>query len=135
VKTSSRRLKPDSCQTHQHKTDRLTTDSRQTLTPPDTTIASFAFLATRVTAVRTFPASHERRTRPGKPNGHGCYIMSILLLLIVSCLYHCQVCSNTRRWQYPDKYKCTCVTTLSQEAAIPALLKHLVHETADPDDS
>jgi hypothetical protein len=27
VKTSSRRLKPDSCQTHQHKTDRLTSDS------------------------------------------------------------------------------------------------------------
>jgi hypothetical protein len=33
-KTSSRRLKPDSCQKHQHKTDRLTSDSRQTQTPP-----------------------------------------------------------------------------------------------------
>jgi hypothetical protein len=37
MKTSSRRLKPDSCQTHQHKTDRLTPDSRQTQTPPDPT--------------------------------------------------------------------------------------------------
>jgi hypothetical protein len=57
VKTSSRRLKPDSCQTHQHKTDRLTPDSRQTQTPPDptigATIASFAFLAATVATVRT----------------------------------------------------------------------------------
>jgi hypothetical protein len=29
VKTSSRRLKPDSCQTHQNKTDRLTPDSHR----------------------------------------------------------------------------------------------------------
>jgi hypothetical protein len=56
-KTSSRRLKPDSCQTRQHKTDRLTPDSRQTQTPPDptigSTIASFAFLPTRVATVGT----------------------------------------------------------------------------------
>jgi hypothetical protein len=32
VKTSWRRLKLDSCQTHQHRTDRLTSDSRQTQT-------------------------------------------------------------------------------------------------------
>jgi hypothetical protein len=30
VKISSLRLKPDSCQTHQHKTDRLTPDFSQT---------------------------------------------------------------------------------------------------------
>jgi hypothetical protein len=57
MKTSSRRLKPDSCQTHQHKTDRLTPGSRQTQTPPDSTvgatIALFAFLATGVATVRT----------------------------------------------------------------------------------
>jgi hypothetical protein len=53
VKTSSRRQKADSCQTHQHKTDRLSPDSSQTQTPPDPTIASFAFLATRVATVRT----------------------------------------------------------------------------------
>jgi hypothetical protein len=47
VKTYSRRPKPDSCQTHQHKTDRLTPDSRQTQSPPDP-ITSFAFLATDI---------------------------------------------------------------------------------------
>jgi hypothetical protein len=30
------RLKPDSCESHQHQTDRLTPDCRQTQTPPDT---------------------------------------------------------------------------------------------------
>jgi hypothetical protein len=58
VKTSSRRLKPDSCQTHQHKTEHLIPDSRQTQSPPDPTIGatieSFAFLATRVATVRTW---------------------------------------------------------------------------------
>jgi hypothetical protein len=56
VKTSSRRLKPDSCQTHQHKTDRLTPDFRQTQTPPDTTVGatfpSCTFFATRVAIIR-----------------------------------------------------------------------------------
>jgi hypothetical protein len=56
MKTSSRRLKPNFSQTHQHKTERLTPDSRQTQTPPDPTIgsttASFAFLATEVATVR-----------------------------------------------------------------------------------
>jgi hypothetical protein len=78
VKTSSRRLKPDACQTHQHKTDRLTPDSRQTQTPPGPTIgaivALFVFLAARVATVRTsfqfFSASHERRTRTVKCDGH-----------------------------------------------------------------
>jgi hypothetical protein len=44
------------CQTHQHKTDRLTLDSRKVQTPPDpaigATILSFAFLPTRATTVR-----------------------------------------------------------------------------------
>jgi hypothetical protein len=57
VKTSSRGLKPDSCQTYQRKSDRLTPDSRQMQTPRDpaigATIASFAFLATRVATVTT----------------------------------------------------------------------------------
>jgi hypothetical protein len=48
--------KPDSCQTHQRKTDRLTPDSRQTQAPPHltvgTTMASFVFFATRVATVR-----------------------------------------------------------------------------------
>jgi hypothetical protein len=44
VKASSWQLKPDSSQTYQHKTDRLT---------PESTIALFAFLATRVSTVRT----------------------------------------------------------------------------------
>jgi hypothetical protein len=35
MKTSSRRLKPDSCQTHQQNTYRLTPDFRQTNTLPD----------------------------------------------------------------------------------------------------
>jgi hypothetical protein len=56
VKTSSRLPKPVSCQTHQHKTDRLIPDSRQTQTPSDptigATIASFTFLHT----------SHHRQT-------------------------------------------------------------------------
>jgi hypothetical protein len=57
MKTSSRQAKSDSCQTQRHKTDRLTPDSSQAQTPPDhiigTTIALFAFLATRVTTART----------------------------------------------------------------------------------
>jgi hypothetical protein len=56
-KWTSRGLKPDLCQTHQHKTDRLTPDSRHFQTPPDptigTTTASFAFLANRGATVRT----------------------------------------------------------------------------------
>jgi hypothetical protein len=56
VQITSRRLQPDSCQTHRHKTDSLSTDSRQAQTPPDTTtgsvITSLAFLATRVAAIR-----------------------------------------------------------------------------------
>jgi hypothetical protein len=55
VKTSLRRLIPDSSQTHQHKTDRLASDSCQTQIPPDiaigATIALFAFLATRVATI------------------------------------------------------------------------------------
>jgi hypothetical protein len=57
MKTSSRLLKPGSCQTHQHKTDRLNPDSSQMKTPPypitAITLASFAFLATTVVTVRT----------------------------------------------------------------------------------
>jgi hypothetical protein len=57
VKTSSLRLKPDSCQTQKHKTDRLTPDSRQTQAPlyptTGTTTATFAFIATRFATVIT----------------------------------------------------------------------------------
>jgi hypothetical protein len=53
MKTNSRRLKPGSCQTHQHKTDLLTPDFHQTQTPADPTIAVFVFLATRVPIVKT----------------------------------------------------------------------------------
>jgi hypothetical protein len=53
---SSKRLKPDSCQTHQYKPDRLTPYSWQPA-PPDhiigATTASFAFLASRAATVRT----------------------------------------------------------------------------------
>lgn len=38
MKTSSQRQKPDSSQTREHKSDRLTPKSRQTQTPPDPTI-------------------------------------------------------------------------------------------------
>jgi hypothetical protein len=52
MKTSSTRLKPDSCHKHQHKTDRLTPETRQMQIPPNptigSTIASFEFLDTRV---------------------------------------------------------------------------------------
>jgi hypothetical protein len=44
VKTSSRRLKPDFCQTHHHKPDRLTPYPLRTETPPDPTIVLFVFL-------------------------------------------------------------------------------------------
>jgi hypothetical protein len=57
MKTSSRRLKPDSSQTHQHKTDRLTPDSHQKQTPPASTVvantASFELFVSRVATVRT----------------------------------------------------------------------------------
>jgi hypothetical protein len=57
VNTFLRLLKPDSCQTQQHQTDRLTSDSRQKQTPPDPTTGvtkdSFDFLATRVATVGT----------------------------------------------------------------------------------
>jgi hypothetical protein len=78
VKTSSRRLKPDSCQTHQHKTDRLTPDSRQTQTPPDSTIGSTIALICiycyrsrhGLNLISFFFASHERLTRTMKRDGH-----------------------------------------------------------------
>jgi hypothetical protein len=58
VKTFSVQVKPYSCQMHQHKTDRLFPNSRQTQTPPDPTtgaiIASFVFLASSVATVRTW---------------------------------------------------------------------------------
>jgi hypothetical protein len=57
VKTSSWWLKPDSCQMNQHRTHRLTADSCQMYTSWDPTVgtatASFAFLATRITTIRT----------------------------------------------------------------------------------
>jgi hypothetical protein len=65
MKTFSRQLKPDSCQTHQFKNDLLTPYSWQTRTPPyptiGGTIASFALVATTSFTIRTsiFPASHE----------------------------------------------------------------------------
>jgi hypothetical protein len=40
VKTSSWQLKPDLCQTLEHKTDRLTPNSRQTQIPPDSTVGA-----------------------------------------------------------------------------------------------
>jgi hypothetical protein len=48
MKTTSQRLKPDSCEMHQHKTNRLIPDSRQTQNSLDPIIASFVFLATKV---------------------------------------------------------------------------------------
>jgi hypothetical protein len=42
--TTSRRLKLDSWQKQEHKTDSLTPDSRRTQIPPDVIIASFALL-------------------------------------------------------------------------------------------
>jgi hypothetical protein len=91
VKTSSRLLKPDSCQTHQHKTDRLTPDSRQTHTPPDpiagVTIVSFAFLVTRVATVRTWFEFFPHRTNGALVQSSvtdiGYYIMSRLVLTIL----------------------------------------------------
>jgi hypothetical protein len=47
VKTCSQMLKPGSYQTHQRKTDRLTPYSRQTQTPTDLIIFTFAFIAAR----------------------------------------------------------------------------------------
>jgi hypothetical protein len=77
VKTSSRRLKPDSCQTHQHITDRLTPDSCQTQTPPDptrgVTTASFAFFTPESPPselVLIFSASQRRRTGAVKRDRH-----------------------------------------------------------------
>jgi hypothetical protein len=58
VQTSSRRLKPDSCQTRRHKVDRPTPDSRQTQNLLDptirTTIASFEFLPAIVATFKTY---------------------------------------------------------------------------------
>jgi hypothetical protein len=51
MKIPWRRLKPGSCQTHEHETDCLTPEFRQTHTAPDPTIASFAFLVTTVASV------------------------------------------------------------------------------------
>jgi hypothetical protein len=66
VKTSSRQLKPDSCQTHQHKTDRLIPDTRQKHTQPDSTIgaitAAFEFFATTVATARTLFKFFPHRT-------------------------------------------------------------------------
>jgi hypothetical protein len=54
VATSSRRLKADSCQTHQHKTNRLTPhSSKRADRTIGVTTESFAFLATTVATVRT----------------------------------------------------------------------------------
>lgn len=54
---SSQQMKPYSCQTHKHKTYRPTPNSYQTPTMPDsiiiTTVDSFAFLAIRITTVKT----------------------------------------------------------------------------------
>jgi hypothetical protein len=80
LKTSSRRLEPDSSQTHQPKTDRLTPDSRQTQIPPDPTIASFVYLATRVATVRTqfqfFPLRTNDVFVQSSVTDIGCYIKS-----------------------------------------------------------
>jgi hypothetical protein len=58
VKASPRRLKPDSCQSHQRKIDRLTPGYRQAQTPLDpiicASITSFVFLATRFSIVGFF---------------------------------------------------------------------------------
>jgi hypothetical protein len=59
VKILSRRLKSDSCQTHQHKTYRLVPDSAKSHHMPHLT--PVAFLATKATTVRTisiFSALH-----------------------------------------------------------------------------
>jgi hypothetical protein len=42
----------DWSETHEHKTDRLTPDFRQTQTLPDTIIISFVIFATRVDTIR-----------------------------------------------------------------------------------
>jgi hypothetical protein len=48
METSSQRLKSDSYQTHQHKTDRVIPEPGQKQIAPDTTtVASFEFPATR----------------------------------------------------------------------------------------
>jgi hypothetical protein len=97
VKTFSQWLKPDPCQTHQHKTDHTTPDSCQTQTPPDptigTTIASFAFLATRLATVRTYFQFFPHRTNGTliQSSVTCCYIRSRLLFLFCChyCLRHC----------------------------------------------
>jgi len=56
VKTFSRRLKQDSCQTHEHRTHCLTPYSRQRQTQPEPTsgakIVLFGFFDTRVANVK-----------------------------------------------------------------------------------
>jgi hypothetical protein len=78
MKTSSRRLKPDSRQTHQHKIDRQTPDSRQTQTPPDphhkrhhTLIYISCYQSRhRQNLISIFSVSQERHTRTVKRDGH-----------------------------------------------------------------
>jgi hypothetical protein len=72
VKISSWRLKPDSCQTHQHKTDRLTPDSAR---PHHRRHHSLAFISCHKSrhhqkSISIFSAFHERRTRTVKRDGH-----------------------------------------------------------------
>jgi hypothetical protein len=76
-----------SCQIHQHKTGRLTPDSRQTQNPPDaiTTafIASLSFLATRVATVRVLFRFSIARTAHSSS-----YASQLLVVILKPKLFH-----------------------------------------------
>jgi hypothetical protein len=90
MEISSRQLKSDSCQMHQHWTDLLTPHSRQTQTWSHPTIGaiipSFAFLDTRVaTAVTSFSLFRIARTAHLLSQGW----RTISVTLRVDCFGHC----------------------------------------------
>jgi hypothetical protein len=74
VNTSSKRLKPDPCQTHQHKTDLLTPYSPQTHAPTDLThslVYISCYQSRHCQNLMSVPfASHERCNRTFKRDGH-----------------------------------------------------------------
>jgi hypothetical protein len=82
----SRRLKPNSYQTHQRKTDRLIPHSCQTWSPPDATIGatvvSFVSFAAGVATVGTSVALYRTNGAPVQSSvtDIDCYIRSRLLL-------------------------------------------------------
>jgi hypothetical protein len=75
MKTISQRLKPESFKTRQHKTDRLTPDSCQTQTPPDTATLSLVCVYCyqsrhRQNLISTIFSPEELRNRAAKRDGH-----------------------------------------------------------------